>query len=120
MAGALGTWSDDVPDATLRDDVETLIRSWEAHERARGARPVIDYDFAPTDAAVRPSSSRLGVYQRLLDLRARAQTAGAARILEVLRAHAAYLGHLLGERPALEQYSVTPRAVVRSAGPRTT
>ena len=88
----------------LRDDVEQVIRFWDAHERARGARSIIDYDFAPTTADITPAPSRLDVYDRFTTLLAQAQAEGAARIAEVVTAHLAYLRSILGERPPLEQY----------------
>jgi hypothetical protein len=88
----------------LRDDVEQVIRFWDAHERARGGRSIIDYDFVPTTAETIPAPSRLDVYDRLTVLLAQAQTEGAGRVAEVLTAHLAYLRALLGERPPLEQY----------------
>ncbi len=88
----------------LRDEVETVIRGWDAHERARGARAIIDYDFAPTGQPVAPASSRLDVYERLTHLRERAQADGAERINTSLTAYLAYLRAVLGERPPLEQY----------------
>ena len=88
----------------LRDEVETVIRGWDAHERARGARTIIDYDFAPTGQPVAPASSRLDVYERLTHLHDRAQADGAERITTSLTAYLAYLRAVLGERPPLEQY----------------
>jgi hypothetical protein len=88
----------------LRDDVEQVIRFWDAHERARGARAIIDYDFAPTTAEIIPAPSRLDVYDRLTSLLALAQAENADRIAEVVTAHLAYLRSVLGERPPLEQY----------------
>lgn len=88
----------------LRDDVEQVIRAWDAHERARGGRPIIDYDFAPTSAETPPAPSRLDVYDRLTRMLPIAREQGADRVVEVLTAHLAYLQALLGERPPLEQY----------------
>ncbi len=88
----------------LRDDVEQIIRFWDAHERARGGRSIIDYDFAPTTAEIIPAASRLDVYERLSELLLQAQASGAGRIAETLTAHRAYLRSVLGERPPLEQY----------------
>jgi hypothetical protein len=88
----------------LRDDVEQVIRFWDAHERDRGARSIIDYDFAPTTAETIPAPSRLDVYDRLTTLLTTAQDQGADRIADVVRAHLAYLRAVLGERPPLDQY----------------
>jgi hypothetical protein len=88
----------------LRDDVEQVIRFWDAHERARGGRSIIDYDFAPTTAETTPAPSRLDVHDRLTTLLTAAQAQNADRVAEVVTAHLAYLRSVLGERPPLEQY----------------
>jgi hypothetical protein len=88
----------------VRDAVEYLIRSWDAHEKARGAKPVIDYDCAPTDDAVTPAGSRLDVLKEMTSLHARAQDESADAVHAVTGAHAAYLRHLLGERWPLTDY----------------
>jgi hypothetical protein len=91
-------------DGLLRDEVETVVRGWDALERGRGGRPIIDYDFAPTGQPVRAASSRLDVYERLTTLRDRARSAGADKISTTLTAYLAYLRAVLGERPPLEEY----------------
>jgi hypothetical protein len=88
----------------LRDDVEQVIRFWDAHELARGGRSIIDYDFAPTTAETTPAPSRLDVYDRFTELLAEARAQGADQIAEVVTAHLAYLRAILGERPPLDQY----------------
>jgi hypothetical protein len=85
---------------SVRDDVEQVIRSWDAHEIARGGQPVIDYDCAPTTHPVTPAASRLEVHERLTELDQDAVDHGEVRA--VIRSHLAYLSTLLGERPALE------------------
>jgi hypothetical protein len=89
------------PPLSVRDDVETVIRSWNAHEVDRGAGPIIDYDCVPTDAAIAPASSRLDVYRRLAELR-RDITAGP--VAERIDADLAYLRALMGERAPLVDY----------------
>ena len=92
------------PGAGVRDEAERVIRAWDAHETARGARPVIDYDCAPPPPgapAIAPATSRLAVLARLTELR---DKAGGTAVADALDAHVAYLGHVLGERPPLEPY----------------
>jgi hypothetical protein len=85
----------------LRDEVETAIRSWNAHEVDRGSDPIIDYDCAPTDATITPADSRLAVYRRLAELR-RCTTAGP--VADRIDADLAYLRALMGERVPLAAY----------------
>jgi hypothetical protein len=96
-----------MPDTGVRDEAERVIRAWDAHETARGARPVVDYDCAPPppgSPVIAPASSRLAVLTRLTGLRDRAGAAGDTTVATALDAHVAYLGHVLGERPPLESY----------------
>ncbi|MCD5313414.1 hypothetical protein [Kineosporia babensis] len=92
----------------LRDQVEALIRRWHVYEVDRGGRPVIDFDCSPDRAPrrYRPVESRLEVYQELTRLRATAAEigSGARQIGEVIRAHRAYAGALLGRRDPLYTY----------------
>ncbi|MGI5205403.1 hypothetical protein ACQEU6_27955 [Spirillospora sp. CA-108201] len=88
----------------LRDEIETTLRGWHAYEVERGAVGVIDFDCAPTAAPVEPATSRLAVYRRLADLRARTVEAGAERLTARLTADLAYLGAVLGEHPPLSDY----------------
>lgn len=83
----------------VRDEVETVLRAWNAHEIARGHAPVIDFDCHPTSDPVEPTD-RLTTYRRLHELRADATGPVAAR----LDADLAYLGALLGERPDFTDY----------------
>ncbi|WP_328594091.1 hypothetical protein [Actinomadura macrotermitis] len=85
---------------SVRDEVEGVLREWDAFEVGRGGDPVIDYDCVPGGDAPPPASDRLTVHRRLAALRARAEGPVAAR----LDADLAYLGALLGERPALNDY----------------
>lgn len=87
---------------SLRDDVERVIRAWDAHEIARGGQPVIDYDCAPTSQAVTAAGSRLEVFDQLSALRTEADEDDALR--PVVLGHLAYLAALLGERPQLSAY----------------
>ncbi|MBI1758273.1 MAG: hypothetical protein HYR62_03475 [Actinobacteria bacterium] len=88
----------------LRDAIEDVIRSWDAHERARGGRDVIDYDCAPTDQAVTPAASRLDVYQRLTELHDQARAEDDDNLADLIAAHRAYLSAVLGQRPPLDDY----------------
>nr|WP_241841817.1 hypothetical protein [Pseudofrankia sp. BMG5.36] len=88
----------------LRDDIERTLRAWDAHETARKAAPVIDFDCAPRPGTVTAAPSRLDVYSTLTELSARAEDEGDQVCAEQLRAHLAYLGAVLGERPPLDDY----------------
>ncbi|WP_018506232.1 hypothetical protein [Parafrankia discariae] len=88
----------------LRDAVEQTLRAWHGHETARQAAPVIDFDCAPTAAPVTAAPSRLDVYDTLSRLAERAEAEHDQVCAEQLRAHLAYLGALLGERPPLGPY----------------
>ncbi|NDU71726.1 hypothetical protein GWI34_03655 [Actinomadura sp. DSM 109109] len=88
----------------LRDEIEAVLRSWDAYEAERGSAAVIDFDCAPTAVPVEPAAGRLAVYRRLDDLRARAVEAGADRLTARLTADLAYLGALLGEYRPLGDY----------------
>jgi len=89
---------------TLRDEIETVLRGWDAHERHRGATPLIDYDFFPRDGEVEPAGSRLEVFQRLSDLQDRLNGAADRYISSRLTADLAYLRALMGERDPLSSY----------------
>jgi hypothetical protein len=89
---------------TLRDDVETTLRAWDAYERARGCPPVIDYDCAPPDVDTPAVAHRLDAHCRLVDLERRAMVEDQSRLAERIGAHLAYLRVLLGSRPPLDEY----------------
>jgi len=87
---------------SVRDEIEQVLRAWNAYEIARGNEPVIDFDCYPSDADIAPATSRVAVYQQLRDLR---ETTDDNDVLAVrLDADLAYLGSLLGERPPLDAY----------------
>ncbi|OHV34081.1 MULTISPECIES: hypothetical protein [Pseudofrankia] len=88
----------------LRDEIEQTIRAWDAYERARGTSPIIDFDCAPVSGAAEAAPSRLDVYHRLTVLHEQADRDGDRACAVQLRAHLAYLGALLGERPGLDGY----------------
>jgi len=52
----------------LRDELEAILRGWNAYEVARGAKPVIDFDLRPDLSETVPIESRLEGYHRCLDL----------------------------------------------------
>lgn len=87
---------------SLRDDIEHVIRSWNAYDTARGHAPVIDFDCHPTDAAVEPATSRVAVLKQLSDLRRRAREGDG--FVAVLDAHVAYLSAVMGEHLSLDDY----------------
>ncbi|KPM53351.1 hypothetical protein ACG83_21705 [Frankia sp. R43] len=90
----------------LRDAIEQALRAWDAHETARGAAPVIDFDCAPTEEPVTAAPSRLDVYDALSGLHERAETENDHVCAEQVCAHLAYLGALLGEKLPLDDYLI--------------
>ncbi len=90
----------------LRDQAERVIRSWHAYEISRNGRPVIDFECTPQTEPVPPATSRIEVYRELTRLRAVAAESGAAArdVGDVVRAHRAYVGALLGRRDPLQTY----------------
>jgi hypothetical protein len=82
-----------------RDEVETHLRAWNAHEVSRGLSPIIDFDCAPTTAEPEPAD-RLTTYRRLTELRPVLTGPVASRV----DADLAYLGALLGEHQPLPDY----------------
>ncbi len=89
---------------SLRDAAEAALRAWDAHETARGGKPVIDYDCCPPATPPAPAPSRLGVYRELAELRDTADRAGDPRLAKEIGAHLAYLSALLGHRTPLDDY----------------
>jgi hypothetical protein len=88
----------------LRDTVEQVVRTWGAHEAARGGRQVIDFDCAPPAEPVPAARSRLEVYHQLKALSAQAKADDDQAVQRTLQAHLAYLGSVLGDRPELNDY----------------
>jgi hypothetical protein len=86
----------------LADAVDDCVRTWDAHERARGARPIVDFDCTPPDQPPAPATNRLEVYDRLTDLHAAA--GNDPELAAVTRAHLTYLEAVLGHRRPLEEY----------------
>lgn len=84
----------------LRDEIETVLRAWDAYEIEHGGPPVVDFDCDPGGPAPAPAPDRLAVHRRLAELRLSATGPPAAR----LDADLAYLGALLGERRPLGEY----------------
>lgn len=84
----------------LRDDIEAVLRAWNAYEIGRGQSPVIDYDCHPVPDEPEPADNRLTVYRQLTELRREATGWLASR----LDADLAYIGALLGERRPLADY----------------
>src|SRR4051812_5552382 len=85
---------------SLRDEVETALRAWNAYEVENGGSPIIDFDCFPHRPQPEPVADRLTGYRRLAELRSAADGALASR----LDADLAYLGAVLGERPPLSDY----------------
>lgn len=88
----------------LREEIETVLRSWHAYETNRGSAAVIDFDCHPIEDQVEPASSRLDVFRQLGELQTRAEAAGNPWLIRRLEADRAYLRALLGERPPLGEY----------------
>jgi hypothetical protein len=88
----------------LRDELEAILRGWNAYEIARGANPVIDFDLRPdlTDAV--PVESRLEAYHRCLDVLQRATDPAASHVHDRAQADATYLAALLGTHLPLDDY----------------
>jgi hypothetical protein len=104
----------------LREAAEHTIRRWNAHEIARGARQIIDFDTAPPgpDAPpIEPAFSRLDVHDELVALHARAVGEGDQQIASALTAHLAYLRHVLGERPPIAEYIEQTQGVTPTGWP---
>ncbi|MDL4813779.1 hypothetical protein [Actinomadura opuntiae] len=85
---------------SLRDEIENVLRAWNAYEIARGGSPIIDFDCDPGGPEPEPAPDRLTVYRRLAELRPTATGPLASR----LDADLAYLGALLGEHPPFADY----------------
>jgi hypothetical protein len=88
----------------LRDEIENRIREWDAHEIARGAAPIVDYDCSPPTTQAQPAESRLTVYRQLSRLLELAGDRGDYRLAWEIRAHQAYLRELLGQHTPLDEY----------------
>jgi hypothetical protein len=86
----------------LRDEIEQVIRAWNAYELARGCEPIIDFDCHPTDRPVTPAVSRVEVHQKLSALRAEADGVGV--LTARLDADLSYIEALLGHRLPLGEY----------------
>jgi hypothetical protein len=89
---------------STRDQLEAVLRGWNAYELGRGAAPVIDYDLRPDVTDAEPVRSRFGAYQRCVELAEAADERGEAAVAARAWAEVAHLGALLGERPALSDY----------------
>jgi hypothetical protein len=88
----------------LHDELEAVLRGWDAYERSRGALPVIDFDFRPDLTEKIPIHSRLEALSRCADILARAEAAGSRHVSRRAQADIAYLRALLGERLPLGDY----------------
>jgi hypothetical protein len=87
----------------LRDDIERVLRAWNAYEVGRGTPPVVDFDCCPPEEAVPAAPSRLAVRDDLERLLARS-SAEDGRFSDRLEASIAYLDALLGVRAPLSSY----------------
>src|SRR5205814_9255681 len=89
---------------SLRNSTEAVLRAWDAHETARGAKSVIDYDLCPSLTPAAPVASRLDAYWLLAGFRDEATRAGQSRLAQEIGAHLAYLRELMGQRAPLDEY----------------
>jgi hypothetical protein len=90
---------------SLRDDIETVLRSWNRYEIERGAPPIVDFDCCPPDDDVPAASSRLGVRAQLAQLLAVAVADNSAgHLADRLSAEISYLDAALGTRMPIRAY----------------
>lgn len=101
----------------LRDELEGILRGWNAYELSRGAAPIIDFDFRPdlTDAVC--ITSRLEALSRCSSVLSRAEAEGDYWVAARARADATYLRALLGERPPIEEYLARTQGCVARPWP---
>ena len=88
----------------LRDELEAILRGWNAYEVARGATPVVDFDLRPDLTEAVPIESRLEAYHRCLDVLQRATDPAASHVHDRAQADATYLAALLGTHLPLDDY----------------
>lgn len=88
----------------LRDEIETVLRSWHAYETNRGTAAIIDFDCHPTADPIEPAGSRMEVFQRLGELQDQAEAEGNSWLTRRLEADLTYLRALMGERAPLGEY----------------
>jgi hypothetical protein len=88
----------------LRDELEAVLRGWDAYEKRRGALPIIDFDFRPDLTEQIPVHSRLEALSRCTDILARAEAAENRHVARRAQADTTYLRALLGERLPLGDY----------------
>ena len=89
----------------IRDEAETVLRSWNLLEIERGAPPVIDFDCHPTSEVIARADSRLAVRAQLTNLVAAAQdSVDEQHLAKRLLASITYLDALLGLRAPLGDY----------------
>jgi hypothetical protein len=90
---------------SLRDELETVLRTWNSYELARNAPAVIDFDCDPPRqfSADRPLD-RLSAYQKLLRVYQEASAQKEPALAERVNAHLAYLRALMSVRASLDEY----------------
>jgi hypothetical protein len=88
----------------LREELEAVLRGWNAYEVSRGAAPVIDFDLRPDLVDAVPVGSRIEAYERCADILRRARVAGAQHVADRAQAETTYLAALLGVRLPLADY----------------
>ena len=94
----------DQPVMSTRDAAEALLKGWDAHERGNGRTAIVDFDCFPEGPEPEPVSSRIQVYERLVELLAQARADDNRWLIGRLRADLAYVAALLGQRLPLADY----------------
>jgi hypothetical protein len=88
----------------LRDELEAVLRGWNAYETGRGAEALVDFDLRPDLTAAVPVGSRLAALALCEPILQRAEAAHDYWIAARARADVAYLRALLGEALPIEEY----------------
>lgn len=89
---------------SLRDDLEAILRGWNAYELARGANPIIDFDFRPDITRATKIGSRLDALTACSAVLREAEAEGDYWVAARASADVAYLRALLGERLPIVEY----------------
>ncbi|WP_280366660.1 hypothetical protein [Nocardia wallacei] len=90
---------------TLRDQIETVLRSWDTYETGCGAPAIIDYDCHPdTTGTVPAARDRRDIRDHLQRLHDHATAEGDSTLIERLDADIAYCDALLGTTRPFADY----------------
>jgi hypothetical protein len=88
----------------LRDELEAVLRGWDAYETGRGALPIVDFDYRPDLSGCVPIHSRFEALSCCAGILARAQATQNRHVARRAEADVTYLRALLGERLPLADY----------------